>query len=135
MKTKICKECNKEKPASEFYISYGKYLHSRCKVCECNIRRNSTQLKQARVLSQKRRAIVLTHYGNKCACCGETHYEFLAIDHINGGGSKQKREVYGSHLYEWLIKNNFPEGYRVLCHNCNTSLGHYGYCPHERESK
>lgn len=24
---------------------------------------------------------------------------------------------------------------RVLCHNCNMSLGFSGYCPHSRETK
>lgn len=30
----------------------------------------------------------------------------------------------------WLIHNRFPEGFRVLCFNCNNSLGMHGYCPH-----
>jgi hypothetical protein len=29
-----------------------------------------------------------------------------------------------------LARNGFPDGYRVLCHNCNMALGQYGYCPH-----
>ena len=30
-----------------------------------------------------------------------------------------------------LLNSPVPlPGYRVLCHNCNTSLGLYGYCPH-----
>jgi hypothetical protein len=32
-----------------------------------------------------------------------------------------------------LIKNNFPDGFQVLCHNCNMSIGLYGYCPHQTE--
>lgn len=81
--------------------------------------------------------IVLVHYGGdppKCVCCGETYLEFLSIDHINGGGRKHLKQIgcYGQGFYAWLIKNNFPEGYRVLCINCNFSLGHYGYCPHRK---
>jgi hypothetical protein len=30
---------------------------------------------------------MLSAYGGKCVCCGESEYKFLAIDHINGGGS------------------------------------------------
>ena len=30
----------------------------------------------------------------------------------------------------WAIKHNFPDELRLLCHNCNFSLGAYGYCPH-----
>ncbi len=76
----------------------------------------------------------LNHYGGKCACCNEEAIEFLAIDHINGGGTKHREKIKnrgGWNFYKWLQDNNFPEGYRVLCHNCNQSLGWYGYCPHK----
>jgi hypothetical protein len=33
-----------------------------------------------------------------------------------------------------LRQNSYPTGYRVLCHNCNFALGHYGYCPHKHPS-
>lgn len=82
------------------------------------------------------RAEVLEHYGGnppKCSCCGESTREFLALDHTNGGGNKHRKELginAGFVFYRWLQKNNYPEGFRVLCHNCNLSLGYYGYCPH-----
>lgn len=66
-------------------------------------------------------------------CCGEKEIEFLAIDHIFGGGNKEKKSlgVYGGiKFYSWLIKMDFPPRYRILCHNCNNALGFYGYCPH-----
>lgn len=74
----------------------------------------------------------LSHYGLSCSCCGESTYEFLCIDHINGGGGKQRKQLGrgGTTFFRWLIQNNFPEGFRTLCYNCNNSLGHYGYCPH-----
>lgn len=76
---------------------------------------------------------VLNHYapdGLRCTCCGEDHVEFLCIDHINGGGGQHRKSIKGS-LYSWLKKRGFPKGFRVLCLNCNGSLGHYGYCPHK----
>jgi len=87
---------------------------------------------------QKYREIVLKHYGGdppKCECCGESRIEFLTIDHIRGGGTAEHKRLgrYGTTYYKWLIDNNFPEGLRVLCYNCNCSRGNYGYCPHERE--
>jgi len=65
-----------------------------------------------------------------CECCGESHIEFLTIDHIYGDGNKHKEEIKRRNFHPWLIKNNFPPGFRVLCFNCNCSLGFHGYCPH-----
>lgn len=65
--------------------------------------------------------------------CGETHLEFLSIDHIGGGGNLHRRQINvagGVHIYRWLKKRGFPSGFRVLCFNCNLALGHSGYCPH-----
>ena len=76
-------------------------------------------LKQKRMEKKKER--VLNYYSNgtnKCAICGIDTYEVLTIDHINGGGSEHKKEHF-NYLYIWLIQNNLPEGFRVLCRNCN----------------
>jgi hypothetical protein len=96
---------------------------------------------------EKMKFEVLAHYSNgvpECACCGESHIEFLTIDHINGRGAEHRREIFkrydnkrlgGYAFYSWLKKNNYPDGYRVLCFNCNFSLGHFGYCPHNKLEK
>jgi hypothetical protein len=76
------------------------------------------------------------HYGGaKCACCGETTYEFLCIDHINGGGNAHRRTIVtaGKNIYLYLKRNNYPPGYQVLCYNCNNAKGFYGKCPHQGE--
>jgi hypothetical protein len=36
-------------------------------------------------------------------------------------------------ITELLRRDNYPDGYRVLCANCNFSRGIHGYCPHEHE--
>lgn len=79
---------------------------------------------------------VFDHYGWSCKCCGEDTKEFLTIDHINGGGTKHRKEIKGwaTHFYRWLVKNNFPKGYQVLCMNCNFAKGHFGICPHMRDN-
>jgi hypothetical protein len=85
---------------------------------------------------QRRRILCVIHYGGdppKCACCGESRIEFLTIDHH--GIAPDKRHRSGDNLYRWLIRSNFPEGFRVLCMNCNHYIGHYGWCPHELEKK
>ena len=78
------------------------------------------------------RRIVINNYGGKCKCCGETIIEFLAIDHINGGGYKH-RQIIGNSIryYYWIIRNNFPDNYRILCHNCNQATSWGRKCPHE----
>ena len=90
----------------------------------------------ARAVGRQRKLEVLEAYGGAvCLCCGDTHVEFLSIDHINGDGADHRRRVAGDRrfpLYQWLKKNSFPPGFRVLCMNCN--VGKYrngGVCPHK----
>lgn len=82
---------------------------------------------------QRRKDKVYDHFGRICVCCGETHIEFLTIDHINGGGLAHRRKVGPSSMYKWLIDNNFPDGFRILCMNCNFALGRYDHCPHKEK--
>jgi hypothetical protein len=79
---------------------------------------------------------VIQYYGGKCECCGENYINFLTIDHVNGGGRKHRKEINiqgGWKFYEWLKKNGYPEGFRVLCFNCNCHIGAFGYCIHQGE--
>ena len=88
--------------------------------------------KYQRDYKRSRRESVINYYGGKCACCGELHYEFLAIDHMNGGGEKHRREVgQGDLMVAWIINNDFPVGFRILCHNCYQAIGFHGFCPHQ----
>lgn len=80
------------------------------------------------------RAAVLDAYGHRCACCGECAAEFLALDHVNGGGGHHRRNRGNapSGVYRDVIAQGFPSTFRLLCHNCNLARGFYGYCPHEK---
>jgi hypothetical protein len=86
---------------------------------------------------RRERERCLSHYGGACACCGEDRYEFLSFDHVDGGGNRHRKQLgsKAGKITRWLIKSGFPEGFRVLCHNCNQALGHYGYCPHAQAAK
>lgn len=89
---------------------------------------------KCREYRQRRRLRVLSHYGNgkiECSCCLEKTLEFLSVDHIDGGGTKQKKMLKTRDMYALLIRLNFPLGYRILCHNCNQAIGFYGKCPHK----
>jgi len=79
------------------------------------------------------RESVLRHYGNRCACCGEARVEFLCVDHINGGGTQHRKQLGRKSVYAWIKQNGFPVGFRVLCWNCNSSLGLYGYSPADKD--
>ena len=120
---KIYREAHKEELSIKYHVKH---------------QTNSEFRESKRVYSlakhRNNRTIVINHYGGKCACCGESTYEFLAIDHINGGGTAHRREIkgYGSRMCDWLIKNNFPDGFQILCHNCNLAKGFYGQCPHQK---
>ena len=92
-------------------------------------------IKHAKEYRWKLKVETIKAYGEKCTCCGEKHIEFLAIDHINGGGDKERRKnrtIQTHKFYLWLRKRNNPKGYQVLCHNCNMAKSHFGGCPHRR---
>ena len=78
-----------------------------------------------------------------CNCCGVSELDFLNIDHIKGK-KEMMRDTYllkigynskrsGKGLNRWLINNNFPRGFQVLCFNCNVAKELYGKCPHKRK--
>lgn len=134
---------NKEK-VKEYQKEYAKNhretIREKKRIYEQNNReklqtfRNDSYRRSARKL----RLEVLQRYSGElpeCACCHEQRIEFLVIDHVEGGGSehRNKLKLKGSSFYRWLKKNNYPPEFRVLCHNCNSSFGLYGYCPHDSE--
>ena len=142
---KICNTCKQEKPLDEFYADHkrpdGKQYP--CKDCQAKMgkyyRQRNRQMGRIPYETKnhrKKKKEVLLHYSSGflvCACCKESYYEFLCIDHIDGGGSKHRKELRENghqSIYRWLINNGFPKGFRVLCYNCNQSLGLFGYCPH-----
>ena len=120
-----CKPCAskwKDQHRSEYYKEH-KRLHRKTNKYNESVRRKKLRLE------------AIEKYGGCCACCGESEYNFMAIDHINGGGNKHLKEIgvhSGAPFMAWLKRQGWPEEYRVLCHNCNMSRGFYGYCPHER---
>jgi len=132
---KKCVKCGATRPETDFHVN-NKFADGRlshCKDCDRRYREERRPQTRANVARWQRRLReeVLRHYGGSCACCGESRYEFLAIDHIEGGGAQHRKQIRMP-MPRWLKKNGFPDGYRVLCHNCNMSLGRYGYCPHQR---
>ena len=137
---KYLREHNKEyysKPENKRKMTeYSKKYYIKIKNTKKYKESKRKSLNRKKELRKQNKLIVLDHYGHKCFCCGENHFELLTIDHINGGGNKHRKELHSGkndsyNLYKWLIKNNFPKEFRILCFNCNISRGLYGYCPHK----
>lgn len=132
-----CTKCKKLKLTDKFYqnLSRKNHLHNECKICSINRSKTDIAIIGRRGRQQREKMEVLSHYSNGkpiCKCCGESIFEFLCIDHINGGGKEHRKQVGNGHFYRWLRKNNYPKGLQVLCHNCNMAKGFYGFCPHRR---
>jgi hypothetical protein len=97
--------------------------------------KKAERAQKAKERRAKRRMLVLEHYGGdppKCACCGEDEPRFLALDHIEGNGNSHRKSIGsgGDVVWRWIIREGFPPGFRVLCHNCNFAMQFDGGCPH-----
>lgn len=78
---------------------------------------------------------VFDYYGKFCICCGENDIDALEIDHKENNGSFFRRKRIGP-IYRWLINSNFPEGFQVLCANCNrVKRYNNGILPIQRKNK
>ena len=91
------------------------------------------QREQLKYRDKLRREMVAA-YGGACVCCGESDLLFLSLDHINGGGTKERtrRNPGGWTWYRQLRQQGWPPGYQVLCFNCNAAKER-GICPHRVE--
>ena len=92
--------------------------------------------------SKENRLKVLQYYSKRlsksnipcCNCCrSNSHIEFLTVDHIAGRQEMDSKhelvklgyssKFLGIVLQKWIIDNNFPEGFQILCQNCNMAKG------------
>src|SRR5579885_1694293 len=108
----LCRNCPKSVERESKYCLY--HLNKNRDRRRKNDKRAAIDLKK----------ICIEHYGGKCKCCNEKIIQFLTIDHKNGKGNKHRVNLFGYNvggvkMYRWLIKNNFPSDYEVLCMNCN----------------
>lgn len=136
----VCLDCAKKRNQCNYkkrdsYLKSGfcrcgrdkKSGRKTCDVCNDRVKAHSAIVKDE----------VFQNYGGYiCRCCGETEKVFLSIDHINNDGAEHRRKLYGrngsggSRFYKWLRKHSFPEGFQVLCFNCNHAK-RFGVCPHQ----
>lgn len=131
-----CEECNAKQKKRRNELK-EKGLCSICgknplinvDACEkCYARQLKARKNKSKIIKEK----VYLHYGGyKCNCpgCNITEPLALTIDHVNNDGNKHRKKRYWS-IFGYLYKNNFPEGFQVLCYNCNCGRArNNGICP------
>ena len=121
------------------------YQLNRERLCAISREYNKSHKTQISVINKKKHDAlklecinVYSNGKNVCACCGESHVVFLALDHVNNDGNKQRKEWFGKNsrsgrgTYERLKAGGWPnkDHYQILCWNCNWAKSHGG-CPHK----
>lgn len=111
-------------------FDYKEYLKAHPEIYEARKERS-------RQVWKEKRLMVLRFYSKSetpfCNCCKENELIFLAIDHIEEDGASHRRQLATrSRIVDWIIKNNYPKKFQVLCHNCNAAKGISGKCPHKK---
>lgn len=84
---------------------------------------------------RKRRSLrdqVLDRYGRACACCGEKDPDLLTLDHLGDGAEERRFNKLRDATAQcrFVVKQGLPDGYQVLCWNCNVAKLDTGSCPH-----
>lgn len=155
---KRCITCQQEKSLSEFNAQPNAPdgLRYSCKLCQAAQAKRRYQENREHVAarhaawyianrqevavkrrqrSQQVKYDVIQHYGGKCACCGETEFIFLTLDHVNQDGASDRRERgynCSARHYRDIQREGYPKGkYQILCFNCNCGRQlNGGVCPH-----
>ena len=122
--------CGKLGHDEDYFTPSGK---KNCRQCRLESMQRSTKTNRLR-----RRRQALEAYGSECACCGITEEAFLVLSYVDGWESVRKKAIGpnggSATLYHWLEKQNYPEGFQVLCSNCNTARTK-GVCPHQEDQQ
>jgi hypothetical protein len=154
-----CQACLEKRGAEHHTNSISRQQRGVCTRCEtpivglryttCQACRDYRRHRYARVTEEDRlrrvqygakarmklRQDVLRAYGGKCACCGETAWQFLTIDHINGDGKAHRAEISrgkaGGAFFTQIRRQGYPPGLQVLCANCHIAKTSYDGCPHK----
>ena len=145
---KQCNKCKESKPLSEYERLYTTNLkksqyRGSCNSCRATYRRELAEKSRRSVIAavewakrnpDRRRKIALNYYyslqheaimaygGYVCRWCGIDEPMVLCIDHVDNNGREHRRQLgsLGGHkFYKWLRDNGYPEGFQVLCMNCN----------------
>jgi len=65
----------------------------------------------------------------RCACCGEDDYRALTLDHVVPLRNHRRRGR--GVTWKQVYRDGFPDGFQVLCANCNLMKHDNDHCPHQ----
>lgn len=124
---KVCSKCAIWKTRENFhlYSAAKSKMRSACKVCLSKPRTKFKMSKEEALRrnherTKRKKEKLVRHYSKgtmKCESCGFSDIRALNIDRIDNSGHEHRKTV--DNVYDWLIRENFPEGFAVLCSNCN----------------
>ncbi len=92
----------------------------------------------ARAYNRALRSEVFSHFCGgvphcQCPGCKTDFIEFLTLDHMNGDGAAHRKAnglgTGGPRLWRWVRAQGYPEGFQVLCQNCNHAKFTRTACP------
>lgn len=107
-----CISCDNILTPENTTLSLARHGSKLCKFCH-NARR--------RLWVKKRRSLVIEGLGKICFKCGFSDPKALHIDHINGGGHKERQSLRGRY-YSYLLQlphEILKANYQILCASCN----------------
>lgn len=96
-------------------IVKSKYLNKKelAKKEEINSKRRKWYKKSTEIFKKKAFDLL----GNKCKKCGESEKLVLQIDHIRGGGNKERKGLNNLYRYKKVLEDK--KKYQILCARCN----------------
>ena len=143
---KMCRGCERWLPLGSFYRKQGRGsgvagYYSKCKECErarrvarhaadpsqrsrygaLRYRRHKARLAEAnRAWRWRKRTEVIEFLGGKCAMCGFADIRALQVDHVNGGGTRERKSDRTLGVNDQLKRvRAHPTLFQCLCANCN----------------
>ena len=121
----MCYDCNQPINSSNSANGYCRAC-SRMRARVYYLENRDVKVREKQLYNKKLKNEIIAHYSQGGTICANPYGQHekpysdiraLTIDHLNGGGTQHKREV-NNNLYGWLKRNEFPEGFQVLCMNC-----------------
>lgn len=142
--TKRCPSCGESKQVDQFYRHLtGKLAGKTSAYCRSCTRQRQSDYYRDRGGADRQREYIKTpagkakskrgnakdlarvradaraHLGGVCQRCGFSDDRALQIDHVHGGGRKERSSSSAGMLYRRVIASVPGETYQLLCANCN----------------